>query len=138
MFYLDTNIFLYSIDKSSPHMSSCKKLLELAVKNDIQIATSVETIQEIIHFLKRTGKIEEGIMFSRNLMKIVHLLIPVDHEMLKAYLTLAEKYKNEDIQSRDLMHLAACLQSRLSTAVTYDNGFKIFNEIKVKKPEDVI
>lgn len=139
MFYIDTNVFLYTMNAHSPYFDSCRSLLKLAINDKIKICTSVETIQEIVFFLRRMNKLKESLRLSKNLMKIIHVLLPIEDGTIKIYLKLLAKYGVlKRTASRDFIHLAVCLQEQVPIIITYDDDFTFFKEIIVKKPEETL
>lgn len=135
MYYVDTNIFLYRTDASSIYFEECKEFLDDAIKGLHHITTSVETIQEVTHVCRRLGKNALGIHISEFIIELCEDLIDVDNVVIKKYLMYAEKYPKVD--SRDLVHLAACSYNGIRPVVTFDNDFKAFKEVKVLLPHEV-
>jgi predicted nucleic acid-binding protein len=118
MYYLDTNIFIYATDPTNAYFKNAQKLITMAEKQSLQITTSVETLQEIIHFSQRLDKLNVGI----TLCEIIHTLIPkpfpIDSNTIKHYLNLIQQFPK--LQSRDCLHIATCQQHQFSTLVTQD------------------
>lgn len=134
--YLDTNIFIYLSDKTEPHHKICTQLIRECRKNSIQIITSAETIQEIIHLAKNTKQLTKGIKMSKNCLKIVEYILPVNEEVINIYLQFTAKYRNAG--SRDLIHLAVCVENKVDRVVTFDKDFTKFKEIKILHPQDIL
>ncbi len=61
LYYVDTNVFIYRTQKESPYFDECKKFLDLAIKGDISITTSVETLQEVIPVFQRNNQHSLGL-----------------------------------------------------------------------------
>ncbi len=134
--YLDTNFFLYASKRTSPFYKDCVALVKYSSKNQIKIFTSCETIQEIIHLAKNTKVLDKGISTSKRTIKLIDELLPLTKEVITLYLDLAKKYRSAT--SRDLIHLATCLENKIDTIITHDSDFKKFKEVKVFKPEDFL
>ncbi len=133
--YLDTNFFLYLSDKSSPYYSSCFKFIKFCKKEKIVLLTSVETIQEIIHYSKNINQLEKGLKVAKETLSLVSEILAIDQHTIDTYLRYGSVYKSAS--SRDLIHLAVCLENKISKLVTFDADFKKFKEITVLQPRDL-
>ena len=137
--YLDTNIFVYSSQVTSPFFSKCNSFIECSLKNNIDLATSTESIQEIIHLARKTRKVVVGLKTSKILLKLTQLLLPVDKETILLYLDLIKKNSHfRRLESRDFIHIATCLHYNIDILITYDEGFKKFKEIQSLTPEEYL
>lgn len=136
MYYLDSNIFLYSALKNSPYHHSCIFFLQKIKESSLSVTTSCETIQEIIHVVSGLANRELGIRICRDLLKIIPEPLAIDLAVLPVYLQSAKKYQG--VESRDILHLAVCISNTIDTVITYDRHFQKFSEIKVLTPEDIL
>lgn len=134
--YLDTNFFLYSANRSSPFYKDCVALIKYSSENKIRISTSCETIQEIIHLAKNTKVLDKGISTSKRAIKLTDELLPLTKEIINIYLDLAKKYKSAE--SRDLIHLASCIENNIDTIISQDSDFKKLKEVKAMTPEEFL
>lgn len=134
--YLDTNIFLYLADKKSPFHKNCKELIEYVHKEKIFLATSTETIQEIIHYAKNIRQLGKGLRMTKIILQLVDELLTVGREVIDEYLKLTKKYRR--VKSRDIIHLATALKNSLNMIITYDKEFKKFKEVRAMPPEDFL
>ncbi|MDQ3098393.1 MAG: type II toxin-antitoxin system VapC family toxin [bacterium] len=134
--YFDTNIFIYLADASSPYFAEIYALTMHLQKENIQIITSTETIQEIIHVSKKVKQYRQGIKNAEGTLKTINKLVPIQDETIKIFLKKNEIYKLNE--SRDILHLAVCLENNLDTILTYDGGFKNFKEIKAYTPSEYL
>lgn len=134
--YLDTNFFLYLSDSSSTFYQECFRLVKHCKKNKIPLVTSTETIQEIIHFTKNTKQLEKGIKVAQKTLQLISEILPVNKRTIEIYLEKSSIYKTSS--SRDLIHLAVCLENKIDKIVTFDKDFTRFKEIKILRPQDII
>lgn len=134
--YFDTNIFVYLVRKDSLYFLQIKNLIQHCEDNKIKIVTSVETIQEIIHFSINTKSLSFGLGTANRVLELVDELFILNRDIINTYLVLVNKYKNRD--SRDFIHLASCLNQKIGTFITYDHGFKKFKELKTLTPEEFL
>lgn len=134
--YLDTNFFIYLSEKSSPYYLACFKFIKYCKKDKLFLTTSPETIQEIIHLAKNTRQLDKGLKIAQNCLEIVDEVLPVNKATIEIYLEKASIYKTAS--SRDLIHLAVCLENKINRIVTFDKDFARFKEIKILQPQMVI
>ena len=125
--YFDTNIFIYLSKANSVYFLQVKNLIQYCLNSNIKIVTSVETIQEIIHFSINTKNLPFGFETANKTLDLVDELYILDRKTIENYLILVNKYKSRE--SRDFIHLASCLNQKVNTIITYDHGFKKFKEI---------
>lgn len=131
--FLDTNIFIYTFDKASPPHRKCLKLIEYCRDNQISLATSCETIQEIVHLGINTKKRENGIILAEKTVDLCDEMFAIDKSTIAVYLEKVKQYKNKS--SRDLIQLACCLENSVDALITYDKDFQQFREINSQTPE---
>lgn len=137
--YLDTNIYIYLSQKNSPFYQSCYLLIKKCKEKGIVLATSVETIQEIIHYSKIYNQLSAGFKIAKKVLQITDVFLDVGKETIEEYLSLIQKYsRHKKIDSRDLMHLSVALKNNIKTIISFDKGFKRFNEIKTNTPEEFL
>ena len=131
--YLDTNIFLYASDETSAYYPECVQLLSFCRKSSIDLTTSVETIQEIINYSKNIKEIEKGMRIADFVLKVVDQFFPVDPSTIDIYLKQIETYYKPS--SRDILHLATCIENDLKIAITYDKDFSKFKDVEANTPK---
>lgn len=131
--YFDTNIFVYLFEQTSPFHQNCQRLITFCQENNITIFTSAETFQEIIHLSKNIKKLNQGLETAEITIEIADQILPVTQETIQIYLKQAAIYKNS--ASRDLIHLASCIENNISHLITYDGDFTKFKQLKILTPE---
>lgn len=135
LYYVDTNVFIYRTQKESPYFDECKKFLDLAIKGDISITTSVETLQEVIHVFQRNNQHSLGLKVAKLIFEQNADLLDVDTYVIEKYLYFAEKYPESD--SRDLLHLAVCSYNGIRPIITIDKDFKTYKEVVAMRPSEI-
>lgn len=134
--YIDTNIFLYLSDKKSPFCLTSSKLIEYLKNQRILVLTSVETVQEIIHFSQNTKQLAYGIKTAEKILETVDQILEINRKIILDYLKFVRIYKN--VESRDLLHLAVSLDNKVDLIISYDKDFKKFKEIKALTPKEFL
>lgn len=129
--YFDTNFFLYLSNKSSPFHQSCIKFIKYCKEEKILVSTSAETIQEIIHYTKNIKQLEQGLKAAKKALNLLDEFFTIDKSIINTYLEYASVYKNAS--SRDLIHLAVCIENKIDKIITFDQDFAKFKELKILK-----
>lgn len=131
--YVDTNIFIYSQDRQSEYYDVCQQFF---ARYTADISTSVETIQEIIHFSVNTKQRDKGILLAKAVPEICPQILSITTETVSLYLQKVQEHPTST--SRDVIHLASCLENDICTLVSYDKDFRKFTEIRVVTPEELL
>ncbi len=134
--YIDTNVFIYLSDKKSSFYLVSSKLIEYLKKHNILIFTSVETIQEIIHFSQNTKQLSYGIKTSEKILETISQILEINQKIILNYIKLVKIYKN--IESRDILHLAVSLENKVDLIISHDKDFKKFKELKTLTPKEFL
>lgn len=134
-YYLDTNILLHITDSSASKHEECMKFISWAIKEKIKLITSYETIQEIIHVTKKSHKPLQGFRIVDKTFKLIDEFKEVNISVINEYLKLAKKYTKLD--SRDCLHLATCIVSRIPILITYDKKLLSTEELQVITPKKI-
>jgi len=134
--YLDTNVFIYLSNRKYPYYVSCRELIASCRSKSIPLVTSAETFQEIIHWSKNKNRLKNGIEIVKRFKKIVWELFPVDETIVDLYLEKASRYKQ--VPSRDLIHLATCIENKIKHIVTLDKDFNFFKEVVSLAPHEAL
>ena len=135
MIFLDTNIFMYAAGKEHPNKEGSVKLLEMAAVGEIEAATSVEVVQEILHRYTHIGKKKEGLELAKSVPKMIPIIFEVEYADIKKAMELLGKY---EITSRDAIHAAVAINNFIPVICTYDSHFSVIEEISAKKPEELM
>ncbi|MBI2595361.1 type II toxin-antitoxin system VapC family toxin [Candidatus Daviesbacteria bacterium] len=130
--YLDTNIFIYLSDAQSIYHKDSQAFINYCQREKILVATSAETIQEIIHYSKNTKQLKKGLILAGVVLKMVDELFPVTQTTIRIFLEEVKRYPN--IKSRDLVHFSTCLENKIERLVTYDREFTSLKGVKVLNP----
>ena len=136
MIYVDTNVFIDRSDKSSAHYAEAKKFIDKALTTTLLITTSTETIQEIIYYGYKMKKMNDVVKICYLIVDELNDLLSVDVLTIREYLKFVHKYPKAD--SRDLIHLAACLANNIGIIITFDRDFKKFKEVRALTPGEYL
>ena len=128
MIYLDSNIFIYAALNMKPAADNCIKMLEKAVKNEIEVCTSVLTWDEFFHSIKKNLGASYAAIESERLLKFLNLkFIDADIEVVSLAQRLTTKY---NLGPRDAIHAASAILNRCKEIMSDDPDFDKIKEIK--------
>lgn len=136
MIYLDANVFLYSVNPKSLYHKNSVTLLKRLVQSEVKAQTSTESIQEVVHVLKRLDQLEIGLNLAKEMLISFKELLTVDSETIKKYLGYLKKYP--ELESRDCLHLAVCKQNGVKTMITEDKHLRKIKSLRVYSIEEYL
>lgn len=125
--FIDTNVFFYLFNTTSPQFSQTRSLFEYIETEDILICISSSVIEEFLYVLLSILK-EEGVkdMYSQmhtslNRIFTIEPLLFLEPENYRnmAYDTL-KLMQLYDLDSHDAYILGVCLQNKVEYFATYD------------------
>lgn len=123
---LDTNVFVYYLDRESPFYSRAEGLFRQIADQNLPIFTSVMTLAELLSF-KAPGpqldKLEQELLLIPNLT-----MIDVNHQIAK---DAARIRRNYGFRLPDSVQLATALFSRTQVFVSNDVKLAQFKELRV-------
>lgn len=125
-FGIDTNIFIYYLDKDSPYYRQTVDLFTVFIKEQSILITSILTLTEILSL-----KVKEPllVMLEQNIFLMPNLhLINVDRAIAKTAAQIRRRY---DFALVDSVQLATALENDAEIFFTNDKKLQCFKELKV-------
>ena len=131
--FIDTNIPMYAAGRDEALKNNCLEVLASIADGKLQACTSAEVFQEILHRFIHIGDAETG----RKIIDEFYVLmkgwiLPVTIDDILAAKVFSEKYPKAP--SRDLLHLAVMKNNGITTILTVDNHFDMFEEVRRVSP----
>jgi predicted nucleic acid-binding protein len=131
MIYLDTNIFIYAfcknVDDQSQKIKS-QEILRESIKNDKLIVSEIV----LYEFAFVSRKLKEDVSVIDNNLKFLsnyeRMAIDISSDVL-SLISKTSSYK----QSFDIYHLCFSNHFNCTEFITYDNGFKKFQDFSHAK-----
>lgn len=130
--FLDTAIMMYAGGPEHPLRRPCRSVLVGAGAGTIAAATSAEVIQEILHRFVSIRRPERGIRMARDAMDLLGPVLSVGHPVMARVPALIERYPG--LATRDLVHVATCLEEHIDTIVTTDVALRRVTEVRCVHP----
>lgn len=133
--YVDTQVFIYSIEKISPYYDLLIPLWEASDAGKLTIITSELTIMEVLTGPMK-GDDERLVATYENLLDGTEVqLVPIDKGILRE----AARFRAQtSLRTPDAIHAATALSIGCSTFITNDISFRAIASLPVQILKDLI
>jgi predicted nucleic acid-binding protein len=131
--FIDTAVFMYAAGSDHPLRTPCRVVLARAVRGEIAAATSAEVIQELVHRYLSIRRVDAATSVAREVLASFGPVLPIDHAAVARLPDLVLRYPG--LATRDLVHVATCIEEGITDIVTPDHGFDRVMEIRRIDPE---
>lgn len=134
VFFIDSNVVMYASGSEHRLKQPCINILRETVSEELELRTSVEVIQELLHRFSKVARRDLGIRLARRLLVLYEPILPVQPDDLRLASDLIEKYPS--VQSRDAVHAAVSLNNGIRHIISADIHFDTINEIERIDPTE--
>lgn len=122
-YFLDTNIFMYAAGRQHPLKASCVALLRRVAREELEVVTNAEVLQEILYRYRALGETQRGLHLARLAVdQIGGDVLPVTLADMQLAFDLVGRYGGS-IKSRDAVHAATMLNNGLTHLISADSHF---------------
>ena len=128
IYFIDTNIFLYSVGRDHPLKPASVTVIHRIRDDQITAVINTEIIQEILYHFQSIKQLPIGIRLVKEAVSIAARIFPVEEIDLSLAIELLESYPK--IQTRDAFHAATMIRNRLKEIISTDPHFDLIHEIK--------
>jgi uncharacterized protein len=129
---LDAAVFMYAAGAAHPLKQPCTAVLAHVRARSLDATTSAEVVQEILHRYRAIGRASGGIALARETLTTFRPVLPINDGIARRLPDLAERYAA--LSTRDLIHVATCIEHGLSAIISPDRGFDQVVEVKRLDP----
>lgn len=133
--FVDTAPIIYYLENSVLYMNAMMNFFKKCIDEDIQVVTSVITVEEYLVFPYSSGKIE----FADNFKKFIECMdievVDIDSNIAEQGAKIRGKYKN--IKGMDALQIAAAIASRCDMFFTNDKQLKQEKELPCMTMDDL-
>jgi predicted nucleic acid-binding protein len=134
--FIDTNVPIYAAGREHPYKVPCVRVLTMVAQHPLVFVTSVEVLQEIVHYYHASRRWELGREVLRSFSEIMHERIePVYEWDIHFAASLAELQPR--ISTRDLLHAAVMHRLESDHIISADTDFDRLPEITRLDPSKV-
>ena len=135
--FIDTNVPIYAAGREHPYKEPCVRVLTMVAQHPLAFVTSVEVLQEIVHYYHASRRWELGREVLRSFSEIMHERIePVYEWDIYFAASLAELQPH--ISTRDLVHASVMQRLGADRIISADTDFDLLPEIARLDPYDVV
>lgn len=133
--YIDTSPFIYYLENSALYMDKMKHFFELCLDKNIQIVTSVITVEEYLVFPYASGKIEFIENFKRFIEDMNIHVINIDSGIAEQTAKIRSRYKY--FKAMDALRIAAAIASGCDIFFTKDKQLRQEKELPCMTIDDL-
>jgi len=102
LYFIDTNIFIYSVGQDHPVKAHCVAVIQKIRDGKIKAVVSTEIIQEILYRFQAMGELPYGIRLAREVILVSSQILPVTERDLSLAMEILESCPQ--IETRDSFH----------------------------------
>jgi predicted nucleic acid-binding protein len=123
---------MYAGGGPHPLKDPCLAIIARVAARELDATTSAEVVQEILHRYISIRRAEVGLTIARDVLNAFRPVLPITDSVARRIPDLAERYPS--LASRDLVHVATCVEAGITTIISPDRGFDLVSEIKRLDP----
>jgi len=127
-YFIDTNIFLYSVGRDHPLKPASLNAIHLIREGQIAAVINTEIVQETLYHFQSIKQLSIGIRLAKDIVSISSRILPVEETDLSLAFELLETYPK--IQTRDAFHAATMIHNGIKEIISTDPHFDLIPEIK--------
>ncbi|MGB9699535.1 MAG: type II toxin-antitoxin system VapC family toxin [Thermodesulfobacteriota bacterium] len=127
-YFIDTNIFIYSLGRDHPLKFPCLKVLQSIRDKRICTLLNTEIIQEILYRYQSIRELAIGIKVAKEVIYLAKKILPVTENDLSLALKILESHPQ--IHIRDAFHAATMINNGIKEIISTDLHFDLISEIK--------
>jgi len=128
IYFIDTNIFLYSIGRDHPLKSASVAAIHRIRDGQIAAVINTEIIQEILYHFQSIKQLPIGVRLAKDAVSLSSRILPVEEIDLLLAIDLLEAYPK--IQTRDAFHAATMIHNGITEIISTDPHFDLIPEIR--------
>lgn len=127
-FFIDTNIFIYSVGREHPLKSVCLNVIQSIRHEKIDAILNTEIIQEILYRYQSLKALPAGIRLAKEALLLADRVLPVMEKDLDLALEILESHPQ--IETRDAFHAATMINNGIKEIISTDSHFDAIPQIK--------
>jgi uncharacterized protein len=133
-YFIDTNIFIYSVGRDHPLKSKCASAIRRIRDEEIRAILNTEIIQEILYRYQSIKELPFGIRLAREAILLSSKILPVTERDLSSALELLESHPQ--IETRNAFHAAIMINNGIKEIISTDSHFDHITGIRRIDPLD--
>lgn len=133
--FIDTSPIIYYLENSALYMDKMKRFFEMCLERQIEIVTSVITVEEYLVFPYASGKTELVENFKRFIAYMNIEVIHIDCEIAEQAAKIRGKFKH--FKAMDSLQIAAAMASKCDRFFTNDKQLRQERELPCMTIDDL-
>lgn len=134
--FIDVNVPIYAAGREHPYKEHCARVLMMVERHPLEFVTSVEVLQELVHYYLASRRWEIGRAVLESFSEIMHDRIePIYEEDIHFAASLADLHSH--ISARDLLHAAVMQRLGAERIISADADFDRLPGVTRLDPSDV-
>ena len=134
--FIDTNIPIYAAGREHPYKEPCVRVLTAVARHPLSFFTSVEVLQELVHYYHSSQRWNLGREVLDSFSEIMQGRIePVYEEDIQFAAKLADVHPH--VSTRDLLHVAVMHRLGLDHIASADTDFDRLPDITRFDPSNI-
>ncbi len=133
--YIDTSPIIYYLEHSALYVDKMKKFFEMCLSRNIQIVTSVITVEEYLVFPYANGKMELIDNFKRFMDYMNIEVVNIDSEIVEQAAKVRGQFKH--FKGMDSLQIAAAKVSECDMFFTNDKQLRQEKELPCMTLDDL-
>ena len=134
--FIDVNVPIYAAGREHPYKEPCARILMMVERNPLEFVTSVEVLQELVHYYLASRRWEIGREVLKSFSELMHDRIePIYEEDIHFASSLADLHSH--ISTRDLLHASVMQRIGAEHIISADTDFDRLPGITRLDPSDV-
>ena len=133
--YLDTDVVIYSVERSEPYYTLLQPLWTAANAGDVQLAGSELLLLETMVLPLRQGNIQLQTAFRNLLLHTTFQLVPISRPILEQ---AAGFRAASGIKTPDSIHAATALVAKCTSFLTNDKGYLRITSLPVEVLDSIL
>ena len=122
MMFVDANVFMYAVGREHEFKRPSQDFFDRSVMEEIQLATSAEVLQELIHAYVSVNRHNELASAMSLLPEYDIAVWPLEEEDVVLAWQLSTEHPH--LSARDLCHLASCRRRGVREVMTFDQALR--------------
>jgi len=132
--FVDTSVIMYAAGSDHPLREPCAAVMRAVEARRIEAVTSVEVIQEIVHWFLAIRRPDIADALARSTLDTFAPVLPITHALMRRVPDLARRYPG--LAARDVIHVATCIHEGIPEIISTDRGFDAVTEVRRITPEE--
>lgn len=131
MILLDTTVLVYAVGEEHPLKEPCRRILSLHATGQIELATTIEVIQEFAHVYARRRRPPEAVNIALQWVTGLDVIATTREDLLHGLVLFEERAA---LSAFDAILAAVALRHPEKSLISADRAFSAIRGLKWRSP----